>query len=174
MGTLRDTPLKGVSLCPPSPRQHPRRIVSTRCPGALAGCHRTGEIPRHSLKNGMGSSANFGVSPWRWPVAKWPYNTPEWKALRAAKLASKPMCEDCASVGRHAKATCVDHRRAISQGGDPFPPLSQLASLCWRCHSAKTARSPEAGASRTRKPRRGCDENGLPLDPSHPWATTKN
>lgn len=105
-------------------------------------------------------------------MAKWPYNTATWKKLRHLKLATAPLCEDCEAIGRVQPANTVDHRTAISQGGHPFPALDGLASLCGPCHSAKTARSPEAGAARTRKPRRGCTPDGLPLDRRHPWART--
>jgi 5-methylcytosine-specific restriction protein A len=71
-------------------------------------------------------------------------------------------------------ANHVDHRLAISEGGDPFPSIGTgLASYCAPCHSAKTARSSEAGAVKTDRPRKGCDANGMPLDPSHPWAGSR-
>jgi 5-methylcytosine-specific restriction protein A len=66
-------------------------------------------------------------------------------------------------------AEVVDHKHAISDGGDPFPPLDELSSKCWPCHSAKTARGAEHGAAKTSKPRRGCNPDGSPLDPAHPW-----
>jgi 5-methylcytosine-specific restriction protein A len=66
-------------------------------------------------------------------------------------------------------ANTVDHRVPISEGGHAFPGHDGLASYCAGCHSAKTARGPEAGAARSNKPRRGCDAEGNPLDPAHPW-----
>ncbi|GAB5375000.1 MAG: hypothetical protein AcusKO_14620 [Acuticoccus sp.] len=72
------------------------------------------------------------------------------------------------------RANTVDHVRPISEGGDPFPGHDGLASYCAACHSAKTARGVEAGAIRTRKPRRGCNPDGSPLDPSHPWNAGKS
>ena len=68
-------------------------------------------------------------------------------------------------------AEVVDHKRAITDGGDPFPSLDDLSSKCWPCHSAKTARGAEHGAAKTNKPRRGCNADGSPLDPAHPWNT---
>ncbi|BBC74400.1 conserved hypothetical protein [Altererythrobacter sp. B11] len=103
-------------------------------------------------------------------MAKWPYNTTVWQKLRRLKLQLEPFCEECLGIDRFVEASHVDHRHAISQGGDPFPSVDQLASLCPSCHSAKTARGPEAGAVRTRKPRKGCNPDGSPLDPHHPWA----
>lgn len=106
-------------------------------------------------------------------MSGWPYNTVAWKKLRRYKLATEPFCEDCLAIGRHVLANTVDHRVAISQGGAAFPELSGLASLCPSCHGAKTARSGEAGAVRTSKPRRGCTPDGLPLDQRHPWAAPR-
>ncbi|MCB2077671.1 MAG: HNH endonuclease [Novosphingobium sp.] len=102
-------------------------------------------------------------------MAKRIYNTAKWKRLRKLKLQDQPYCEHCKAIGRYVEAIAVDHRTAVSQGGNPFPSLDGLASLCLRCHSAKTARGPEAGAARTCKPRRGCNADGSPLDPAHPW-----
>ena len=53
----------------------------------------------------------------------------------------------------------------IKRGGDPFPHLDQLASLCEGCHNAKT-RAEQMGEDWLRK---GCDVFGYPLDPNHPW-----
>jgi 5-methylcytosine-specific restriction enzyme A len=104
-------------------------------------------------------------------MADWPYSTQRWQRLRKAQLAAFPLCEGCKPgvvIANH-----VDHRRAISDGGEPFPPIGVgLASLCASCHSAKTARGAEAGAVKTTRPmqpRKGCDADGNPLDPRHPW-----
>lgn len=102
-------------------------------------------------------------------MADWPYNTATWKRLRRLKLNANPLCEGCAPH-RHTIASHVDHVRPISDGGDPFPALDGLRSLCPPCHSAKTARGVEAGAVRSSKPRKGCDEHGNPLDPTHHWS----
>src|SRR3546814_17193308 len=72
-------------------------------------------------------------------------------------------------MGRLPLANTVDHVVAISEGGHAFPGHDGLASYCPACHSAKTARGSEAGAVRSSKPRRGCDADGNPLDPDHPW-----
>ena len=103
-------------------------------------------------------------------MAKWPYNTQAWQKLRKVKLQRDPLCEDCQGAGRMRVASVVDHRKAISQGGHPFPDLDGLASLCAACHNAKTARGAEAGAVRTSKPRKGCNADGIPLDRRHPWS----
>ena len=102
----------------------------------------------------------------------WPYTTARWRALRLAHLQLFPMCSAC----RSAPANTVDHVEPVSQGGNPFPGHDGLESYCTHCHSAKTARGPEAGAVRTtrpRQPRKGCAPDGTPLDLSHPWAATR-
>jgi 5-methylcytosine-specific restriction enzyme A len=102
-------------------------------------------------------------------MADWPYNTKAWQRLRRVKLSTSPLCEGCAAMGIVVPANTVDHRVPVSEGGNPFPPLEELATYCPPCHSAKTARGSEAGAVRTRKPRKGCNADGSPLDPLHPW-----
>ncbi len=102
-------------------------------------------------------------------MAKWPYCTSRWQQLRRVKLSTNPLCEHCIMIDVLTIADTVDHLVPISKGGEPFPPLEMLNSLCSSCHSAKTARGEEAGAVKTRKPRRGCTVDGRPLDASHPW-----
>lgn len=108
-------------------------------------------------------------------MATYPYNTAAWKKLRAAHLARFPFCEGCEASGRpFIIANTVDHRHAISDGGNPFPGHDGLASYCPPCHSAKTARGAEAGAIKSTKPRKGCNPDGTPLDPDHPWHANKS
>lgn len=107
-------------------------------------------------------------------MADWPYNTAAWARLRAAHLALEPGCRGCAEQGRLRPANTVDHIVPIRDGGPAFPDHDGLASYCPSCHSAKTARGSEAGAIRSRKPRRGCAPDGSPLDPSHPWHSGKS
>lgn len=103
-------------------------------------------------------------------MSGWPYSTAAWKRLRKAHLARFPFCEGCAAMGRpYVLANTVDHVRPISEGGHPFPDHEGLRSYCPACHSAKTVRGIEAGAVRSNKPRKGCDEHGNPLDAAHPW-----
>ena len=107
-------------------------------------------------------------------MADYPYNTARWQRLRAAHLRLSPLCIGCDAMGRVVLANTVDHVRAISAGGPAFPSHDGLASYCAACHSAKTARGREAGAAKTTKPRKGCDANGNPLDPRHPWNEKKS
>lgn len=102
-------------------------------------------------------------------MAAWPYNTATWQRLRTAHLSLFPFCIGCSERGVLTVANTVDHVTAISEGGPAFPGHDGLASYCTACHGAKTARGAEAGAVRSRKPRKGCNSDGSPLDPAHPW-----
>lgn len=102
-------------------------------------------------------------------MAEWPYNTATWKRLRLAHLSLSPVCVGCQAMGILTPANTVDHVVPMSDGGPAFPAHDGLASYCPPCHGAKTARGSEAGAVRSRKPRRGCNPDGTPLDPAHPW-----
>ena len=72
----------------------------------------------------------------------------------------------CLQIGRIEPATVVDHRTPINAGGETYPPLDRLASLCERHHNAKT-RSEQLGERNYLL--KGCDVFGNPLDPNHPW-----
>jgi 5-methylcytosine-specific restriction protein A len=61
------------------------------------------------------------------------YDSPAWKALRAAVLAAHPWC------GCGARTTEVDHVRAVRDGGAPLDEAN-LEALCKPCHSRKTLR----------------------------------
>ena len=100
-------------------------------------------------------------------MAKWPYDTVQWHRLRTAHLSIEPLCRGCKP--RTVMANTVDHIVPISEGGLAFPGHDGLASYCTACHSSKTARGSEAGAARSSKPRKGCDENGWPIHDDHPW-----
>jgi 5-methylcytosine-specific restriction protein A len=103
-------------------------------------------------------------------MADWPYSTAHWRSLRLTHLYLYPFCEGCEAMGRKfVIANTVDHRVPISDGGPAFPSHDGLASYCAGCHSAKTARGAEAGAIKSTKPRKGCNADGTPLDPNHPW-----
>jgi len=102
-------------------------------------------------------------------MAEWPYNTKTWKNLRAAKLASNPLCEHCTKRGEAVLAKAVDHIISIKSGGHPFPALDELNSLCARCHNEKTNaidRTDRRGSGRAIK---GFDAEGNPLDKSDDW-----
>lgn len=78
-------------------------------------------------------------------MAHWPYGTREWKLLRGEKLKANPLCEPCEKRGRLVRANTVDHNVSIRRGGEAFPPLSGLTSMCPSCHNAKTSAVDRAG-----------------------------
>jgi len=87
------------------------------------------------------------------------YQTPEWRAIRAAVIARDPVCKTpaCGRTSTHA-----DHIIPREQGGPDT--MSNLRGLCASCHNRRSARG------RNVEPRVvGCDANGNPLDPAHWW-----
>jgi len=105
-------------------------------------------------------------------MAKWPYSTARWQRLRRLKLQAHPLCEACMQQYKQIEpATEVDHRIPINGGGDPFPALEWLASLCARCHNSKTRYEQLGGEGDWMHI--GCDIYGMPNDPSHPWNREK-
>ena len=100
-------------------------------------------------------------------MADWPYSTAAWQRLRTAKLAASPLCEPCSKLGRVVPAHHVDHIVAIAAGGDAFPSLDGLMSMCQPCHSIKTAAVDRKGGSGIRF--KGVGLDGLPVDPDHPF-----
>lgn len=87
-----------------------------------------------------------------------------WRLARIGFLAKNPWCVLCLASGRRIPATDVDH--IIPHKGDAklFWDKSNWRPLCARHHASKS------GRERWNKPERlGCDSDGLPLDPNHPW-----
>lgn len=84
-----------------------------------------------------------------------------WRKLRAMVLAEQPLCPECGDQGLMVPATEVDHH-----DNDPSNnSRDNLVGLCKSHHSAKTM------AELHGRPvlRYGCDADGVPLDPDHPW-----
>lgn len=67
------------------------------------------------------------------------YNTPQWRFARKRQLIENPLCAECLKEGKPIKAKIVDHIIPVKQGGDKYAP-SNLQSLCWSCHSRKSAK----------------------------------
>lgn len=92
-----------------------------------------------------------------------PLNGAAWQKLRADVLAEQPLCVDCASRGLTVAATDVDHKDGNPGNND----RENLQPLCHPCHSRKTA------ADHGKRVAMGCDAQGQPLDPDHPWNVPK-
>lgn len=102
-------------------------------------------------------------------MAKWPYCTSQWKRLRVAKLASDPLCYVCRLRGVLTPANAVDHVHPIKDGGEPFPDLDGLMSLCERCHNEKTSSVDRRDRRASGRRFKGCDVHGNPVDPGDGW-----
>ena len=85
-------------------------------------------------------------------------NTAAWQKLRAHVLAGEPLCRHCTAAGKTVLATDVDHMNGASDNR-----IDSLQPLCHSCHSRKTARDQGKNVAV------GCDVDGWPLDPHHPW-----
>lgn len=86
--------------------------------------------------------------------------TARWQRVRTRQLAREPMCRECGRAAEH-----VDHIKPRSRGGAVYDPAN-LQGLCASCHSLKTGAYDKQGKDWTV---RGCDADGFPLDPAHPW-----
>jgi 5-methylcytosine-specific restriction enzyme A len=115
----------------------------------------------------------------------------EWQAQRDEQLERFPHCLGCEACGRgQVKAEIADHLVPRTHSSEPFF-TSELQSLCKHCHDVVKRRLEvryRAGeikrndlrmnskvaieANRGTKP--GCDVDGMPTDPSHPWRLTLN
>jgi len=102
-------------------------------------------------------------------MADWPYNTARWRKLREAKLGAEPLCEPCRYREFVRSANTVDHIKAIADGGDPFPPLEGLMSMCTRCHNEKTAAVDRSHSKPFARRMKGVDASGNPVDRGDGW-----
>lgn len=95
------------------------------------------------------------------------YRTKQWKDLRAAHLAANPLCVWCREEGRTTGATVCDHILAHRGDAALFFDPRNLQSLCKPHHDGAAQRRDKSGHII------GCDVNGFPLDPNHPWAVER-
>lgn len=66
------------------------------------------------------------------------YTSPAWRQARKRQLTEHPFCEECLKSGKRTKAAMVDHIVPIRKGGSRLD-AENLQSLCWSCHSRKSA-----------------------------------
>ncbi|MGF6986530.1 5-methylcytosine-specific restriction protein A [Paraburkholderia atlantica] len=86
----------------------------------------------------------------------------KWLRIRERQLRLHPLCARCMDKGFVTEATEVDHIVPLFQGGTDA--WKNLQSLCESCHVEKTTEDMGHRAG-------GCDINGMPIDPRHPWAS---
>lgn len=93
------------------------------------------------------------------PRANSPYDR-DWFKLRAKFLRAFPTCRVCSAPSHH-----VDHIVTIRQAPERRLDWGNLQALCATHHMQLTQ------AFDNPTIRQGCDVNGRPLDPKHPWAS---
>lgn len=103
-------------------------------------------------------------------IKKW-YRSKRWQDLRAAHLARYPFCQ-CPHHREHTvKADDPEYGGAVVDHDTPhrgvarvFWDRKNLRSMTKRCHDSGKQSLEKGGAGFLR----GCDEDGWPLDKSHP------
>jgi 5-methylcytosine-specific restriction protein A len=73
------------------------------------------------------------------PAAQRGYDV-DWRAVRKQHLAEEPYCRACMQLGRETIAAMVDHIQTIRDAPERRLDPSNLQSLCYPCHNAKTQR----------------------------------
>lgn len=97
------------------------------------------------------------------------YRSQPWRRLRAITLRDFPACQvpGCPQPSSH-----VDHVQTRRQSPHRELDPSNVQALCVSHHSSKTAQA-DGGFGNRRGVAvlrvKGCDANGVPLDPSHRW-----
>lgn len=100
-----------------------------------------------------------------------------WQKARVTYLRSNPLCIICDKSGRVEEASVVDHIKphklseAIASGDEKqiaearklFWDQENWQPLCKHCHDSYKQQLEKSGTIA------GCDTNGKPLDPNHPW-----
>lgn len=86
-----------------------------------------------------------------------------WKRERLEHLRAHPWCVMCEQQGHRTPATVVDHIKPHRGDETLFWDRSNWQSLCKCHHDGAKQRQERSGSLR------GCDVNGLPLDPEHHW-----
>jgi 5-methylcytosine-specific restriction endonuclease McrA len=98
------------------------------------------------------------------------YKTARWKRLRKHQLAKQPFCQCPHHIGGRMPATVADHITPHRGDQRLFWDPNNIQSLAASCHDS-FKKSQERGGAGFLK---GCDEHGIPLDPSHPWRQEDN
>jgi 5-methylcytosine-specific restriction protein A len=98
------------------------------------------------------------------------YHTKHWKVLRERAL--KRDRYRCTTPGCGQRATIVDHRttRPPSPAPTAADTINNLRSLCRGCDNQVKELHGKRKGNGTLKAR-GCDADGMPMDPNHPWHT---
>jgi 5-methylcytosine-specific restriction enzyme A len=97
------------------------------------------------------------------------YYDARWRKARLRFLEAHPLCTECKRHNYLVAATEVDH--IIEHRGDHklFWDETNWQPLCTMHHSQKTMHAIRETARGRPVLQRGCDVNGIPLNPNHPW-----
>lgn len=98
------------------------------------------------------------------------YRSKHWLALREQALIRDR--RTCTVPGCNAKGTHVDHieTRPNSDRPTPLDTLSNLRTLCAHHDASIKERTTGKRGRGGKLTVRGCDADGWPIDPSHPWS----
>lgn len=99
---------------------------------------------------------NAHEAPWR----EW-YTLQRWRRRARQQLRVEPLCDDCLKRGFVVPATVAHHVEPHRGDWNKFR-LGKLASLCKPCHDRKWADHHHGFGV-------AVDDDGLPLDPRHPF-----
>lgn len=91
------------------------------------------------------------------------YQLTTWRKLRRAHLRFNPFCSYCLEAGVTHPGNTVDHIKPHRGNMRLFTDPANLQTLC-HTHHSKTKQLQERYGHAP-----GADEEGLPLDPKHPW-----
>ena len=91
----------------------------------------------------------------------------QWQVARRLFLSSSPLCRLCGQLGRTTAADVVDHIKPHRGDKTLFWDRANWQPLCKPCHDGAKQEQEKTGTLR------GCDVNGLPLDPTHPWSCSE-
>ena len=91
------------------------------------------------------------------------YDSVRWRRLRNMVLNEEPLCRLCSTINRITPSKIADHIIPHRDNPDLFWDRDNLQALCPTCHSGIKRVQENTGIMP------GCDINGFPIDPNHPW-----
>jgi 5-methylcytosine-specific restriction enzyme A len=104
------------------------------------------------------------------------YGSQRWRKASAAFLRrpENALCRPCKARGLVVASEATDHIVEHRGSERLFWDEDNWQPICWSCHSAKSRH--DETERRTGRPRlrSGCDANGIPIDPRHPWNVERN
>jgi 5-methylcytosine-specific restriction protein A len=99
-------------------------------------------------------------------MARWPYCTARWQALREQVLSEEPLCRYCLEMGQLSPSEHVDHIKPVRTHTDLAFTRDNLQGLCAPCHDGVKQREEKAGH------RIGVGIDGVPVDENHHWSSS--